>query len=218
MMRSMVIGATVVAGLWLAGCASTPPRPSLDQAQCAAADWSGQGYRDAAGGRGTARLDDHVKACADHGIVPDTDAYHAGHIQGRRVWCRPASGFAMGRRGGRYNQGYCAPDLEPDFMQAVADGRQVHDARTFAETLQGRVGAAQTEADRAAYDLRVEEQALGAEGLTEAQRDAIRQRIRSLRIDRDRRLSEVARLQNEADLARRDADAVVNRFIPIYGG
>lgn len=216
MIRGLAVAATMGAGLLLAGC--TPPRPSLDQAQCVSADWSAQGYGDAAAGRGTARLDDHAKACAEHGVTPDANAYNAGHIQGRRTWCRPDNGFAMGQRGGRYNPGYCASDLEPDFMLAVADGRQVHDANAFAETLQNRVAAAKAEADRTAYDMRIEEQALAAEGLTEAQRDAIRQRLRSLRIDRDRRLGEASRLQSEADVARREADAVANRFIPTYGG
>lgn len=216
MIRSMALATTLGAGLLLVGCA--PPKPSLDQTQCIAADWNAQGYRDAAAGRGTARLDDHVKACAEHGITPDADAYHAGHIQGRRVWCRPASGFAMGRRGGRYNQGYCAPDLEPDFMLAVADGRLVHDARSHATELQDRVTVAQGEADRMALDLRSQENLLTTQGLTDDQISAIRLRIRNLRQDRDRQLHEVSRLQAEADIAKRDADAVVNRFIPTYGG
>lgn len=216
MIRSIAVAATMGAGLLLAGCA--PPKPSLDQNQCVTVDWNAQGYRDAAAGRGSSRLDDHVKACVEHGITPDADAYHAGHIQGRRVWCRPASGFAMGRRGGRYNPGYCAPDLEPDFMLAVADGRLVHDARSHATELQNRVIVAQGEADRMAIALRSQENLLATEGLTDEQIAAIRLRIRNLRIDRERQLSEVARLQGEADVAKRDADAVVNRFIPTYGG
>jgi len=59
---------------------------------------------------------------------------------------------------------------------------------------------------------------LGVEGLTEEQISAIRLRIRNLRSDRDRELYEVGRLQSEADIARRDADMIANRFIPIYGG
>ena len=216
MMRGMAVAATMGAGLLLAGC--TPPKPSLDQSQCVAADWNAQGYSDAAAGRGTARLDDHVKACAEHGIAPDADAYHAGHIQGRRVWCRPANGFAMGRRGGRYNPTYCAPDLEPAFMQAVADGREVHAARDFAERLQIRVIEAQGQADSLAIQIRTEENALATQGLTDEQRGAIRQRIRNLRLDRDRYLDDVSRLQAEADVARRDADAVANRFVSTYGG
>lgn len=216
MMRGVAVATIMGVGVLLVACA--PPKPSLDQAQCVGADWNAQGYRDAAAGRGSGRLDDHVKACVEHGITPDADAYHAGHIQGRRVWCRPASGFAMGRRGGRYNQGYCAPDLEPDFMLAVADGRLVYDARSHATELQNRVVAAQNEADRLAIDIRGQEDLLATEGLTDEQIAAIRMRIRNLRIDRDRQLSEVARLQGDADVAKRDADAVANRFIPTYGG
>jgi hypothetical protein len=216
MIRGMTVAVTFGAGLLLAGC--TPPKPSLDQTQCLSADWTAQGYSDAAAGRGSARLDDHVKACAEHGITPDADAYHAGHIQGRRVWCRPANGFAMGRRGGRYNPSYCAPDLEPAFMQAVADGREVHAARSHAERLQVRVIEAQGQADSLASQIRTEENALAAQGLTDEQRGAIRQRIRNLRLDRDRYLDEVPRLQAEADVARRDADVVANRFVATYGG
>lgn len=103
-------------------------------------------------------------------------------------------------------------------MLAVADGRLVHDARSHATELQNRVIVAQGEADRMAIDLRSQENLLATEGLTDEQIAAIRLRIRNLRIDRERQLSEVARLQGEADVAKRDADAVVNRFIPTYGG
>lgn len=215
-MLKRVLTAAVVAGgaLWLAGCET----PSMDEGQCLTADWTTQGYQDAVAGRGMSRLDDHAKACAEHGVTPDSNAYHAGHIEGRRVWCRPANGFARGVRGGGYNQGYCAPDLEPDFMLALADGRTVYDAEQFAQTLQNRVYEAQARANNLADQIRLEEEALGAEGLTDEQIAAIRLRIRNLRSDRDRELYEVGRLQSEADVARRDADAVANRFIPIYGG
>lgn len=215
MIRRILTAAAVAAGtVWLAGCET----PSLDEGQCLTAEWSSQGYSDAVAGRGTSRFNDHVEACAEHGVTPDWNAYQTGHIEGRRVWCRPANGFAQGRRGAGYNQGYCAPDLEQGYMDALADGRSVYDARQYAETLQSRVYEAQARADSLAGQIRTEEEALGVEGLTEEQISAIRLRIRNLRSDRDRELYEVGRLQSEADIARRDADMIANRFIPIYGG
>lgn len=215
MLKRILTAAAVAGGaMLLAGCET----PSLDEGQCLSADWTTQGYQDAVAGRGTSRFNDHVEACAEHGVTPDYNLYHTGHIEGRRVWCRPANGFAQGRRGSGYNQGYCAADQEQAYMEALADGRSVYDARQFAETLQNRVYEAQARADSLAAQIRLEEDALGVEGLTEEQVTAIRVRIRNLRSDRDRELYEVGRLQSEADIARRDADMAANRFIPIYGG
>ena len=215
MIRRMIMGAALAGGaIWLAGCAT----PSMDEGQCLAGNWSGQGYSDAAAGHGTSRYNDHVEACAEYGVTPDWSTYSAGHVEGRRVWCRPGNGFAVGRRGGGYNTGYCAADQEADFMTALADGRLVYDARQHAETLQNRVYEAQARADAYAGQIRTEEDALGIEGLTEEQISAVRLRIRNLRSDRDRELYEVGRLQSEADEARRDADRLANQFIPTYGG
>lgn len=212
--RILTVAAVAGGAMFLAGCET----PSLDEGQCLSADWTTQGYQDAVAGRGMSRLDDHVKACAEYGVTPDYNRYQTGHIEGRRVWCRPANGFAQGRRGSGYNPGYCAADQEQAYMEALADGRSVYDARQFADMLQNRVYEAQARADSLAAQIRIEEDALGAEGLTDEQISAIRLRIRNLRSDRDRELYEVGRLQSEADIARRDADTAANRFIPIYGG
>lgn len=213
--RTTILLALSGGAVWLAACASTP---SMDQAQCLVADWTTQGYQDAASGHGMPRLDDHIKACAEHGVTPDQSAYHTGHIEGRRVWCVPRNGFALGRRGSSYNQGYCAADLEPAYMVAVADGRTVYDARQHAQRLENRVYETQSRADALAADIRREEDALAAEGLTDEQRSAIRLRIRNLRDDRDQLLYDLGRQQSDADQARYDAARVASSFTSTYGG
>lgn len=213
MFRKIVLTAGVVAGAaWLGSCAT------MNEEQCLAGDWSGQGYADGAAGHGSSRLGEHGEACAKHGIVPDSSAYYAGHQQGVRVWCRPSNGYAVGRRGTGYGRNFCPADLEPDFLVALADGRLVHDAWQRAEEMDARVNSAQGRVDVLDSQIQSEQTLLADPALTDAQREAVRSRIRSLRDDRDREFYEIRDLRRDADNARRDAQDVENRFIPTYGG
>lgn len=104
------------------GCAS------MSQEECVTGDWYAIGYEDGARGRNADRIGKYRKACADHDITPDLRAYQEGREEGLREFCRPQTGFAVGRRGNSYS-GICPADLEPAFVAAYQEGKQLYSLR-----------------------------------------------------------------------------------------
>jgi hypothetical protein len=99
----------------LAGCSG------MDAEECASADWRAIGYEDGLRGQSAAAFGTHRKACAEHGIRADFDAYLAGRDRGVAHFCRPQNGYQLGTQGRQY-LGICPTDLEPAFLAAHADG------------------------------------------------------------------------------------------------
>lgn len=118
--RVALIFATLIA---LHGCAT------LSEQECLTGDWYAIGYEDGVRGRGIDRIGKHRKACANHDITPDLQAYQAGRDDGLQVFCQPQSGFNVGQRGGSYS-GICPADLEPDFVSAFQEGRHLYALRS----------------------------------------------------------------------------------------
>lgn len=118
----------------LAGCAS------MSKTECRNADWQLIGYEDGAAGRPASRIGDRRKACADHDIVPDFQAYKAGHAEGVREYCTASRGFEFGRRGGKY-YGICPDDLEGEFLDGYTIGQEHHavisDIRHYDSVIRG---------------------------------------------------------------------------------
>ncbi len=197
--------------LGLASCAT------MSAEQCMAGDWAGQGYSDGASGLTMSQLEEHAEACAKHGVTPDRSAYAAGRDQGLVRYCTPANGFRVGRTGSGYG-GVCPSYLEVDFMPAYRDGQIVHDveqALTNARSSADSLGARLEELDD---KIAGKQRELRAEGLTEPQRDQIRDRIQELRRERAETEREWRRAQNAIDDAERDVRDIQWRFRDQYGG
>ena len=107
----------------LPGCAS------MNRAECLTVDWQTVGYEDGAAGRSGDRIARHRKACAEHGVTPDLQAYQAGREQGLREYCQPQNGYRLGERGGDY-AGFCPADLAGDFENAWRDGFELFQLRS----------------------------------------------------------------------------------------
>src|SRR5699024_5332942 len=101
--------------LLLPGCAT------LSEGECLTADWYQIGQQDGRHGFQRARFHKHQKACAEHGVRPDENAYYAGRLAGLESYCAPSSGFRRGRDGDRYT-GVCPPDWEPAFLSEFRKG------------------------------------------------------------------------------------------------
>ncbi|HSH28018.1 MAG TPA: DUF2799 domain-containing protein [Wenzhouxiangella sp.] len=105
--------------LLLPGCAT------LSEGECLTADWYQIGQQDGRHGFKRARLHKHQKACAEHGVRPDENAYYAGRLAGLESYCTPSSGFRRGRDGDKYT-GVCPPEWEPAFLSEFRKGEELY--------------------------------------------------------------------------------------------
>lgn len=210
-MRHLIIAAAAVgAALALGSCAT------MSAEQCMAGDWSGQGYIDGQQGLTMSRLDDHAEACAKHGVTPDAAAYAAGRRQGLVSYCTPYKGFEVGRSGSGY-AGVCPSELEADFMFAYRDGQVVHAAEQALSDARGRVDSLGARLEELDDKITAKQAEARADGLTDEQRDQIRNRIQEIRRERADTERDWRRAQDEVDDAERDVRDVRWRFRDQYG-
>lgn len=220
-MGSKFTGCILIGGLLAAaGCASgppAPPRPTLTAEQCVSTDWAALGRADGLAGHGFDWMQRHVSACADSGITPDVDVYRAAMVEGQRAYCTPARGFSLAVRGRSYTNGWCAADLEPAFLTAYADGVIVQQSYQNTVTADSRLADARRQLDQIAYDTTTAEQRLAVEGITEAEVDSLRARLRNLRDQRETTERSMRELEWGVDESRRLYAETRSRYIPIYG-
>jgi len=126
MRRIIVIGILFA----VAGCSST----GMNKAECKTADWRAIGYEDGVKGRSPETFGARRKACAEHGIAANFDAYLGGHGEGLTVFCRPQNGYRLGSRGYRYS-GSCPAEMEQGFRTAHADGYGLYERRRAREDI-----------------------------------------------------------------------------------
>lgn len=196
-MRAILSAAALAAVALGAGSCAT-----MSEEQCLAGDWAGQGFSDGAAGYAMSRLGEHAEACVKHGVVPDDAAYRAGWSDGVLRYCTIENGFRVGAQGGGY-AGVCPADVERDFLIAYEDGRVIHLAEQAVSEARSRIDSNAYRLEELDDKLDAKQRELRAEGLTDAQRDVIRNRIRELRREREDTEREWRRAQRELD----DAEA-----------
>lgn len=196
-MRAILSAAALAAvALGVGSCAT------MSEEQCLAGDWAGQGFSDGAAGYAMSRLGEHAEACVKHGVVPDDAAYRAGWSDGVLRYCTIENGFRVGAQGGGY-AGVCPADVERDFLIAYEDGRVIHLAEQAVSEARSRIDSNAYRLEELDDKLDAKQRELRAEGLTDAERDVIRNRIRELRREREDTEREWRRAQRELD----DAEA-----------
>lgn len=210
-MRIVVVGmALVVAGSLLGSCAT------MSAEECMAGDWGDRGFADGAAGYAQSRLGDHAEACSKHGIVPDDGAYRTGWAQGVLRYCTLPNGFAQGRSGAAY-YGVCPRDLEQDFLPAYQDGQLVYAAEQAVSTARSSVDSLGGRLAELDDKITAKQRELRQDGLTDEQRDQIRNRIQEIRREREDTERNWRRAQDEVDDAERNARDVRYRFQRLYG-
>jgi hypothetical protein len=114
-----VLAAIGFAGL-VAGCStlSVEERTAL----CANSDWYRFGANDGRLGVPGPDRADTIADCAELGHPVDVAAYQRGRAEGLKEYCTVERGYAVGLSGRRYEH-VCPPELEPDFLQGYAKGR-----------------------------------------------------------------------------------------------
>lgn len=106
--------------LLLAGCAS-----KMSKDECRTVDWRTVGYEDGVAGQPGDRIGEHRRACAEHGVTPNLDAYLAGRTAGLREYCQPHNAYRAGVNGYTYFD-TCPADLAPAFVKAYDEGRALY--------------------------------------------------------------------------------------------
>ncbi len=106
----------------------------MDSAECATADWRAIGYEDGAQGHSPDYFGHRRKACAEHGVTANFDAYLAGRAEGLAHFCRSQNGYRLGTRGYRYS-GVCPAGLEGAFLAAHADGYGLYERQAALKSI-----------------------------------------------------------------------------------
>ncbi len=147
-MHTRIAGLLTLSTLFvLSGCAT------MSADECAMSDWRTIGYEDGSMGYTAARIGEHRKACAKHGVAPDFNAYQTGHSEGVRQYCQPSRAFNVGAGGGRYN-GICPSDLEPDFVDAFNSGHRLYQLRSNVNSANYQINARRAELERTEDQIR----------------------------------------------------------------
>jgi hypothetical protein len=208
--RLWILGAAVAAAA-LAGCAT------MSQEACLQGDWAGVGFKDGEAGRPQSRLDDHAKACAKAGVVPEAAPYFAARDQGLKLYCTQDRGFDEGRNGSGY-AGVCPQGAERGFLVGYADGQLVHDAVSRLSQAESDRDSADHRAEKRDREARGVEDELTNPKLNDEQKHELRDRLNRLRAERRQAVEDGRRADWAARDAEREVDELRHRFGPRYGG
>jgi hypothetical protein len=115
MKHSMGIFSLAAMMLMVAGCAS------VSKEDCLLTDWYEIGRMDGRQGKPRTAFQGRAKACLEHGISADRQAYYNGHDQGLNYYCTEQMGFELGQKGFAYNS-VCPLPLEPNFRVGYNKG------------------------------------------------------------------------------------------------
>lgn len=174
-MKLLIGAAVAVTGVvLLSGCAT------MNEDQCLAGDWGGRGWQDGAQGRQAARLDDHAKACSKYGVEPNMTAYLSAREDGLRTYCTGENGFRQGHEGNAYG-GVCTLAEEAEFVPAYQDGRQIYAAEQAVSSAESDLNSAISRIANREDKLDAKQNELRQDGLTDEQRQRIRERIQEVR-------------------------------------
>jgi ribosome modulation factor len=109
-----------ISSLGLVACSAT-----MSKDECRTVDWRTVGYEDGVAGRSGEQIGAHRRACAEHGVTPDLDAYRSGRAEGIREYCQPHNGYRAGVSGVHYYD-VCPADLASAFLAEYEAGRELY--------------------------------------------------------------------------------------------
>ena len=172
-------GLILLAGmLILAGCAT------LDKEACMRGDWRELGVKDGVNGEPAARIEEHRKACAEHGVRPDERLYLAGRAEGLREYCRIDNAFQSGLKGKPY-KGVCPGDVDMRFSRYNSAAYAVYKTRKEIESKNSTISSKQSR--------------LESRKTSDKDRVHIRGEIRGLESDLDRLRSDLRDQERRLD-------------------
>lgn len=185
MVRLVLAAAGFLAVLVLASCAT------LSKAECEAGNWRAIGISDGASGYPATHVENHVEACAEHGISVDHALYEQGRQQGLERYCTLERAERDGRRG-RRNYGTCEGEMAVSFLL-------VHRAARSVGEIESRLASVDAELDALLAGL-------GNRDLTDADRRSIIADIESVRRSRSLLEHDLAAAERELARVRREEE------------
>ncbi len=195
----------------LGGCAG------MDAEECQIADWRAIGYEDGVQGRTPAAFGKLRKACAEHGITADLDAYLAGRAEGLVQFCRPQNGYRLGTRGYRYS-GVCPAELEEPFVAAHADGYGLYERQAALKNIGKRLHHSRERAKQIETLLAQKTTLMITAPIEPAQRAAIAIELKQLSEERQVVEQSIHQLQYEYAVAEREFQDYRSRVAYRHGG
>ncbi|MEW8026253.1 MAG: DUF2799 domain-containing protein [Candidatus Thiodiazotropha sp.] len=189
----------------LASCAT------MDKDECQVADWYIIGYEDGAKGHNLSYLGNHRKACAEHGIAPDTERYEQGRLAGLNEYCTQLNGFELGKSGSKFNP-VCPPPFDEAFKHAWQDGREVYNAKTNLLTSERRLKQQQKTVDTLYQRIEDSETKLISDGISSKQRRALLTEIKELNDELDVAEAELSELKNRVTDEREYVEELRKRY------
>ena len=187
---------SIVLAVLVSGCAS-----GLSKDECNTIDWRTIGYEDGVNGRSEARISEHRKACARHGVALELDAYRDGRAEGILQYCQPGNGYRQGRTGNQY-AGVCPPGLEPDYLHAYSHGRELYDLRTNVKRIERRLRKKRARLADIEVEMRDTGIELVTDGATVEQRVILLDEIRKLEEERAATKAQIPLLEAELESQR----------------
>jgi hypothetical protein len=188
--------------LCVAGCAS-----GLSQQECQLADWRTIGYEDGLRGLPQSRIGGHRKACAEHGVALDLDAYRGGWEQGVLSYCKPRNGYRLGRAGKQFNA-ICPVGLEEAFVDAYAQGRRIYVLESELRRLQRGLDSKRQRIAAIEVQLRDTGIELVTADITTAQRVVLLDELRKLEQERSATKAAIPALEAELQTRRQQLELV----------
>ena len=185
---------------------------TMSKDECLMGDWGQKGYQDGLSGYDASRLDDHVSACAKHGVGANPTAYFSAREDGLRSYCTWQNGFSEGRRGNSY-RGVCLAEEEAEFVPAWRDGREIHGAEQALSSAESAYRSAVSRIRDREDKLRAKQRELRQSGLSDEDRRKIRERIDEVRGE----ISRARRDARDAEDAIRMAEVEVRTVYRLIG-
>ncbi len=152
----------------------------MSKDECLAGAWGEKGYADGAAGYPVSRLNDHAEACAKYQVTPNPAAYGSAREDGLRSYCTFEKGWVEGRAGNTYYD-VCSPEEEAAFLPAYQDGQRLHTVEAAVETARSALNSAEARIEDREDKLEAKQRELRGEGLTDEERQRVRDRIEEVR-------------------------------------
>lgn len=178
----------------------------MDSDECLTADWRAIGYEDGVQGQSAAYFGTRRKACAEHGVTADFDAWLAGRAEGVAHFCRPQNGYRLGTQG-HPDPGVCPMVLEAAFVAAHADGYGLYERGVVLDRLRKRLRDSRKRSKEIEYLLAERTATLIAPHLAPRERATVAIELKQLteeRIDLERAIDRLEHEHAAAELEYED--------------